>query len=235
MEPGDTKIAPGDELSVNIESDDIESIAIFNKQQIKTGSDNISIIGNSGNVNSNNVTSGNIYYVDNDGNIKMPIIGKVNVAGLTRFEIERLIASLIYPQYVKQEPLVNVHINNFKITVLGDVVSPGIIDVQSDKINILELLARAGDLSITGRRDNIMLIRTNNDGSRETFRYNLNDKYLLLSPYFYLKQNDFIYVEQNRSKARSAFTMPSVVTFGMGLLSTALSVTTLVMTITGRY
>ncbi|MEG1998990.1 MAG: polysaccharide biosynthesis/export family protein, partial [Bacteroidales bacterium] len=206
MEPGDTKIAPGDELSVNIESDDIESIAIFNKQQIKTGSDNISIIGNSGNVNSNNVTSGNIYYVDNDGNIKMPIIGKVNVAGLTRFEIERLIASLIYPQYVKQEPLVNVHINNFKITVLGDVVSPGIIDVQSDKINILELLARSGDISITGRRDNIMHIRTNNDGSRETFRYNLNDKYLLLSPYFYLKQNDFIYVEQNRSKARSAFT-----------------------------
>lgn len=236
MEPGDTKIAPGDELSIKIESDDQESVAMFNKQQIKTGStSNMTLEGGNFMSSSSSSNPGNVYYVDNDGNITLPVIGKVSVVGLTRFEIERLIASLIYPQYVKKEPFVTVRINNFNITVIGDVANPGVIKVEGDKISILELLARAGDLTITGRRDNVMLVRTNADGSREVFQYDLNDKYLLFSPYFYLKQNDLIYVEQNRSKTRNAYTIPSVVTFGVSLFSTVISITTLIMTITDRY
>ena len=123
-------------------------------------------------------------------------------------------------------------INNFKITILGDVASPGVIDVKNDKINIFEALAMAGDLNITGRRNNVMLIRSQDDGSREIYRYDLNDKYLLFSPYFNLKQNDMIYVEQNRSKTRSAFIIPSVVTFSVSMVSTIVSIATLVRTYT---
>ena len=175
---------------------------------------------------------GTSYKVDINGNISLPIIGKVSVVGLTVYEAEQLIASLIYPQYVKKEPVVTINISNFKITILGDVNSPGVIDVEDDKINILEALAEAGDLNITGRRNNVMLIRTQDDGSREIYRYDLNDKYLLFSPYFNLRQNDMIYVEQNRSKTRNAFTLPTVVTFSLSMVSTVVSIATLIRTFT---
>lgn len=224
-EPTDVKIAVGDELSIKIESDDQEAVAAFNRQQVVSD-------GLTSNAGGN--TEGSIYNVDNDGNIVLPVIGKVSVTGLTRYDAERLIASLLYPQYVNQEPVVTVRITNFRITVLGDVSSPGVVDVKEDRINILELLAKAGDLTITGRRDNVLLIRTNADGTREIFRYDLNDKYLLFSPYYYLRQNDIVYVEQNRSKSRSAFTLPSVVTFSVSLLSTSISVANLIVTLS-RY
>lgn len=224
-EPTDVKIAVGDELSIKIESDDQEAVAAFNRQQVVSD-------GLTSNAGGN--TEGSIYNVDNDGNIVLPVIGKVSVTGLTRYDAERLIASLLYPQYVNQEPVVTVRITNFRITVLGDVSSPGVIDVKEDRINILELLAKAGDLTITGRRDNVLLIRTNADGTREIFRYDLNDKYLLFSPYYYLRQNDIVYVEQNRSKTRSAFTIPSVVTFSVSMITTSITIANLVITLS-RY
>ena len=174
-EPANVKIAIGDELTLKIESDDQESVAMFNRDAIVSSENQISATKNTSEVS---------YKVDVNGNIVLPVIGKVSVVGLTIYEAEQLIASLIYPQYVKKEPVVTMSISNFKITILGDVSSPGVIDVDKDKINILEALAMAGDLNITGRRNNVMLIRTQNDGSREIYRYDLNDKYLLFSPYF---------------------------------------------------
>ncbi|MBO5720607.1 MAG: polysaccharide biosynthesis/export family protein [Bacteroidales bacterium] len=222
-EPANVKIAVGDELTLKIESDDQESVAMFNRELLQTSENQISTTNKLNDVS---------YKVDINGNITLPIIGKVSVVGLTIYEAEQLIASLIYPQYVKKEPVVTMNISNFKITILGDVSSPGVIDVEKDKINILEALAMAGDLNITGRRNNVMLIRTQDDGSREIYRYDLNDKYLLFSPYFNLKQNDMIYVEQNRSKTRNAFTLPTVVTFSLSMVSTVISVATLVRTYT---
>lgn len=222
-EPANVKIAVGDELTLKIESDDQESVAMFNRELLQTSENQISTTNKLNDVS---------YKVDINGNITLPIIGKVSVVGLTIYEAEQLIASLIYPQYVKKEPVVTMNISNFKITILGDVSSPGVIDVEKDKINILEALAMAGDLNITGRRNNVMLIRTQDDGSREIYRYDLNDKYLLFSPYFNLKQNDMIYVEQNRSKTRNAFTLPTVVTFSLSMVSTVISVATLIRTYT---
>ncbi len=224
-EPANVKISVGDELSLKIESDDQESVALFNKQTIQASEVGEITTGNKSLEN-------NTYRVDNDGNIVVPIIGKVSVVGLTTYQAEQLIASLIYPQYVKKEPVVTIKISNFKITIIGDVASPGVLDIEKDNINILEALAMAGDLNISAKRNNIMLIRTNDNGSREIYRYNLNDKYLLFSPYFNLKQNDMIYVEQNRSKTRSAFTLPSVVTFSLSMVSTVVSIATLVRTYT---
>lgn len=223
-EPANVKIAVGDELTLKIESDDQESVAMFNRELVVSSENQLS-------TSSKNMSDVS-YKVDINGNIILPVIGKVSVVGLTIYEAEQLIASLIYPQYVKNEPVVTMGISNFKITILGDVNSPGIKDVEKDKINILEALALAGDLNITGRRNNVMLIRTQDDGSREIYRYDLNDKYLLFSPYFNLKQNDMIYVEQNRSKTRNAFTLPTVVTFSLSMVSTVVSIATLVRTYT---
>ena len=222
-EPANVKIAIGDELSLKIESDDQESVAMFNREVLVSSENQLSTTKNTSDVS---------YKVDVNGNITLPIIGKVSVVGLTIYEAEQLIASLIYPQYVKKEPVVTMGISNFKITILGDVNSPGVIDIEKDRVNILEALAMAGDLNITGRRNNVMLIRTQDDGSREIYRYDLNDKYLLFSPYFNLKQNDMIYVEQNRSKTRNAFTLPTVVTFSLSMVSTVVSIATLVRTYT---
>ena len=224
-EPANVKISVGDELSLKIESDDQESVALFNKQTIQASEVGEITTGNKS-------LEDNTYRVDNDGNIVVPIIGKVSVVGLTTYQAEQLIASLIYPQYVKKEPVVTIKISNFKITIIGDVASPGVLDIEKDNINILEALSMAGDLNISAKRNNIMLIRTNDNGSREIYRYNLNDKYLLFSPYFNLKQNDMIYVEQNRSKTRSAFTLPSVVTFSLSMVSTVVSIATLIRTYT---
>ena len=222
-EPANVKIAVGDELTLKIESDDQESVAMFNREMVSTTDNQLSTSKSISDVS---------YKVDVNGNITLPVIGKVSVVGLSIYEAEQLVASLIYPQYVKKEPVVTMNISNFKITILGDVSAPGVIDVEKDKINILEALAMAGDLNITGRRNNVMLIRTQDDGSREIYRYNLNDKYLLFSPYFNLKQNDMIYVEQNRSKTRNAFTLPTVVTFSLSMVSTVVSIATLIRTYT---
>ena len=220
-EPTNVKLSIGDELTLKIESDDQESVAMFNREILSSSENQISTAGKVDDIT---------YKIDVNGNITLPVIGKVSVVGLTLYEAEQLVASLIYPQYVKKEPVVTMSISNFKITILGDVASPGVVDVDKDKINILEALAMAGDLNITGRRNNVMLIRTKDDGSREIHRYDLNDKYLLFSPYFDLKQNDMIYVEQNRSKTRNAFTLPTVVTFSLSMVSTVISIATLIKT-----
>lgn len=220
-QPTNVKLAIGDELTLRIESDDQESVAMFNREILNSSENQISASGKAEEIS---------YKIDVNGNITLPVIGKVSVVGLSLYEAEQLIASLIYPQYVKKEPVVTMAISNFKITILGDVASPGVVDVENDKINILEALAMAGDLNITGRRNNVMLIRTKDDGSREIHRYDLNDKYLLFSPYFDLKQNDMIYVEQNRSKTRNAFTLPTVVTFSLSMVSTVVSIATLIKT-----
>ena len=134
----------------------------------------------------------------------MPILGRIKVAGLTKEQLANHIVGEIYPKYVKIKPSVEVRLMNFKVTVLGQVHSPGVYVSKNERLNILEALAMAGDLDIMGERDNVMLIRSNPDGTREVQRLNLNDRNLLLSPYFNLHQNDFIYVEPNRSaKARS--------------------------------
>ena len=123
---------------------------------------------------------------------------------MTKQQICQTIKDAIYPKYIKIVPSVELRLMNFKVTVLGQVNNPGVYTSPNERLNILEALAKAGDLDIKGDRENIMLIRTNIDGSREVHRLNLHDRNLLLSPYFNLQQNDFIYVEPNRSaKAKS--------------------------------
>ena len=139
--------------------------------------------------------------VDKNGEISEPIIGKIKVAGLTSYQAKELIKSKAAKYY--KDPDVQLRIANFKITVIGEVAHPASFTVPNEKISVLDALGMAGDLTIYGRRENVLLIRENN-GHKELFRLNLNSADLFRSPYFYLKQNDVIYVEPNKSKAIQA-------------------------------
>lgn len=144
------------------------------------------------------------YLVDDRGFITFPVIGKVLVSGLSRLQIEDLIKTSIYPRFIKEDPIITVRLTNYRISVLGEVIRPGVITTYNDRISIFEALALSGDLTIYGQRDNVLLIREDLKGKRETYRIDLRDKKLIESPYFYLQQNDVLYVQPNPSKTRSS-------------------------------
>ena len=231
----DPIVQPGDILQILVTSNNVEAMEAvkpFNKATYWGGEGMSSIVGNATQTASNN--EGSIYYylVDDAGNIEFPMLGKVHVDGLKTGEISDLIASKIYPRYVTAKPGVEVRFRNFKVYALGEFNKPGVISSANGKMNILEAVAQAGDLTIFGVRKNVMVIRTNADGSRKVFRLDLTDKNLLLSPGYNLQQNDVIYVQPNKAKARSAWTIAPGWSFAMSIIGTLVSISTLVITLT---
>jgi polysaccharide export outer membrane protein len=122
------------------------------------------------------------YLIGTDGNITFPIIGKLHVDGMTKNALADLIKTKIYPRYIKEEPIISIRYANFSISVLGEVARPNTFLVNNEKISILEALATAGDLTIYGRRDNVLLVRQTPEG-RQSIRIDLRDKNLIYSPY----------------------------------------------------
>jgi polysaccharide biosynthesis/export protein len=143
------------------------------------------------------------YLVDQDGNIDLPMLGPMKAAGLTKQALKENITKVLVDNKYLLYPVVNVRYLNFKVTVLGEVARPTVVNVPDEKINILEALGFAGDLTIYARRDNIALIREE-QGKRIVRRLDLNTGNLLTSPYYYLMSGDIIYVEPNKSKASGA-------------------------------
>lgn len=145
------------------------------------------------------------YLVDNNGVIQFPVLGNLQVGGLTKSECEKMIHDKILPYLnAKENPVVTVRMSNYKISVLGEVNRPGVFNVSNEKINIFEALAQAGDLTIYGVRDNVKLIREHQDGRKEIVTIVLNDANLINSPYYYLQQNDILYVEPNNVKSQNS-------------------------------
>lgn len=180
------RIRSKDILSINVSSLDPESNSLFNTGKI---SPNTAIATES-------MSEG--FLVNEDGYINFPVVGKVLLRGLSLEEATEKMTLLI-SQYLKN-PIVNIRFLNYTVTVLGEVVNPSTFTVPSPSINILQALAMAGDMTVFGKRENVLLIREVN-GVRVTTRINLNDKALLNSPNFYLQQNDIVYVEpHSRSK-----------------------------------
>ena len=142
------------------------------------------------------------YQVDMDGFIDFPVIGRLRVAGLTRERLALMIKQRLQEDLIR-DAIVTADFMNFKISVLGEVRSPGIFSVTDDRITILDALSRAGDLTIYGRRENV-LVRRETGGTVVFHRVNLLTEDLLLSPAYYLKQNDVIYVEPNRMRAEQS-------------------------------
>jgi polysaccharide export outer membrane protein len=184
------KIQTDDILSVTVSSLNPESNVLFNNVILPATTS-----GTAG-VIASKVNEG--YLVDKSGAINFPVIGKITLAGLTKEQAaEKMTAEI--KAHVKN-PIVNVRFINFKVTVIGEVNSPSTFVIAAEKINVLEALGLAGDMTAFGKRENVLIIREK-DGVRSTSRINLNNKDVLNSPYFYLQQNDIVYVEpDNRTK-----------------------------------
>lgn len=183
-------IQADDILAVSINTIDPTSAAVVNQ-----AGTNISVTSSSGSNNGREQVSG--YLVDKNGEIELSLIGKVKVIGLTTFQAKELIREKASRDL--KNPNVTVRFANFKVSVLGEVNRPTVYSLPNEKVSILDVLSLAGDLTIFGRRDNIMIIRDVN-GKKEFGRLNLNNTDIFKSPYYFLKQNDVVYVEPNGSK-----------------------------------
>jgi polysaccharide export outer membrane protein len=142
------------------------------------------------------------YLIDSNGEIDFPVFGKLKIGGLTREETIRMLKSRLSPDYLK-DPTINLRISNFRITVQGDVRSPGTFNIPNERVTILDAIGLAGDLNISGKRDNVLVIREEGNLKKE-YRVNLLSKKTYTSPVFYLQQNDIVYVEHNYAKIQSA-------------------------------
>lgn len=205
--PADPIIQAGDLLNIDVTATNYQAVAAFNKGRYVNSDGTIDQsrgrVGSGG----NNETSTDYYLVDKDGNINFPIIGSIHVGGLTKTQVQAEIENAIYPKYLKEKPVVDIRFMNFRITVLGAVGSPGIKVSQNERLNIFEAIALAGDLNIKADRENLILIRTNPDGTREVHKLNVHDKNMLFSPYYNLQQNDLLLVNWNRSGAQNSWAM----------------------------
>ncbi len=184
MNDGEPRILKNDVLSVTVNSTSPES--------------NVMFAANTNNVNANGFYEKEGYRVNEQGKIKFPVLGEIKLDGLTVVQAQGLIESEL--NKMVKNAVVNVKFMNFRITVIGEVNHPSTFTVQNEKINLLEALGMAGDMTPYGKRENVLLIRET-DGKRTMVRVNLNNKDVLNSPYFYLKQNDVVYIEPDKAKS----------------------------------
>ncbi|KKM15354.1 hypothetical protein LCGC14_1696920 [marine sediment metagenome] len=169
------------------------------------------------------------YLVNNEGFIKFPILGEIKAAGITKDELSELIENLIVEKELLVQPIVDIRYLNYKVSVLGEVKNPGVYNIQNEKISFLEALALSGDLTIYGKRKDVMLIREE-FGLRKTVLIDLTEKSFLKSPYYYLKTNDIIYVQPSKKKVGSVSNTPQWLSITVGALSLAvISIATFVI------
>lgn len=193
----DAKIMPKDLLSITVNTSDPSAAAPFNLT-VQTP-----INAALGNINTTTQPSLQQYLVNNEGTIDFPVVGRLKVGGLTKNQAEDLIREKLAP-YLKETPIVTVRMANYKISVLGEVARPGSFTVSNEKINVLEALAMAGDMTVYGIRNDVKLIREDAQGHRQIISMDLTDSDFILSPYYYLNQNDIIYVTPNKTKAKNS-------------------------------
>lgn len=220
------KIKPLDRLTVIVNSKNPELAAPFN-----TSSSLNSLTGvTGGQTTTSSITAIQTRSIDDNGILNMPIIGDIQCTGLTRSELERKIAKLIIDGEYINDPTVNINFVDMKISVIGEVRTPGQYDIASDRISLFDALAMAGDLTIYGKRDDVAITREEN-GERTVVYLNLNSKEIFESPYYYLQQNDIVYIKPNKAKS-AAGEIDQNRTFYLSLASTAISVATLIVTLT---
>ena len=187
------KFKPDDMLQIVVSADNLESVLPFNLPVVAFQTTTGNIFGQ---------PQQQAYLVDKNGFIEFPVLGSLKVGGLTRVEVIHLLKEKLDPTYVKN-PIINIFITNFKVTVQGDVQKPGTFTVPNERLSIFDALGLAGDLNISGKRENVLVIREEK-GTKNEYRVNLMSKKTLTSPVYYLQQNDVVYVEPNYAKAQDA-------------------------------
>jgi polysaccharide export outer membrane protein len=186
-----TPIQPNDILSITISSLNAEASQIFNPNNNNNVRSTTTVTG------SNTEAGG--YLVNADGTIQLPVLGSIQAAGLTKMQLKDNITNLILSKKLLIDPLVEIRFLNYEVTVLGEVAKPTVITVPSEKISLLKAIGLAGDLTIYGKRNNVLLIREEK-GKKITRHIDLNSPNFFNSPYYYLQPNDVVYVEPNKAK-----------------------------------
>ncbi|MRG43865.1 polysaccharide export protein [Chitinophaga sp. SYP-B3965] len=158
------------------------------------------------------------YLVSQQGYIQFPVLGALKAEGLTKKALTDTIQNQLTERKLLVDPVVSIRFLNYRVTILGEVAQPAVVNVTSEKISIMEALGMVGDITIYGKKDNVLLIRET-EGERITKRLNLNDAAMLTSPYYFLKPNDVIYVEPNKSKVANASKSNTVIPVVLGGLS----------------
>lgn len=225
---GDFTIKAGDMLLINVSSSNADAVRPFNKiQYIPTAGSGTGGFGYS------MANTSTIYYlVDDNGNIEFPILGPLHVGGMTKAQLQTYIANLIYPRYLTEMPGVECRIQNFRVYCLGEFGHAGVIQAENGRLNLIEAIAMSGDLQMSGRRDNILLIRTDPAGQRLVKRIDITDASFMSMPEFELQQNDVLYVEPNKYKKRSIWSLPPVYNAAVGIFGTAVSVINFILLLT---
>ena len=217
----DARILPKDLLTIIVSTTDPEASRPFN---LVTPTINQGI-----SVSSGNQGQLQTYLVDNNGQIEFPVLGMITVKGLTKREAEEKVKNLL-STYLKEEPVVTVRFVNYKISVIGEVARPNTFTIQNEKVNVLEALAMAGDMTIWGQRDNVKILREDAEGNKRVILLDLNDPYVIFHPDFYLQQNDIVYVEPNKVKAKNS-EIGSATGIWLSATSIVISVATLLINV----
>ena len=213
-------IRPGDALTIFVSALDQEAVVPYNLPMV--------VYAKPGEVQPTTTPSMQYYIVDEAGDIEFPILGKLHIAGLRRNEVEDFVKKELEKQVIN--PMVHVNLINAKVSVIGEVTRPGQIPITNGRITLLDALAAAGDLTPYGRRDNVLVSREV-DGKMQMVRLDLRSTDIYKSPYFFLQQNDVVYVSPNKVRAVSStnaglwFSMVSTVASAATVIVTIVSVT----------
>lgn len=222
----DIRVRPEDKITIIVNSKDPLLMELFN---LPTVSRQIGFGSSSSTANSHGISG---YTVDKNGNIDFPVLGAVYVAGMTREEIASHIKEELMEKNLVKDPIVTVEFQNLTVSVLGEVASPGRYNIDKDRLSLLDAIGMAGDLTVFGKRENVLVQREEN-GKKVLYEVDLTSGHdLYASPVYYLQQNDIVYVEPNSMKARQATVNGNNVrsaTFWMSLASLLVTVTVLIV------
>lgn len=213
----ETRFQPDDLLMIIVSAEDVEAASPFNL--INTMTSNPNNPAGSGQMQQQ------LYLIDSKGIIDFPKIGTLKLSGLTRTEAVNLIKEKVQ-KYIN-DPIVNLRIMNFKITVQGEVVRPGVHTINSERLTLPEAIALSGDMTIYGKKENVLIIRENN-GKKTYNRVDMTKADFINSPYYFLNQNDIVYIEPNKTRINSSAVGPNI---SIGISALSLLVTILALTI----
>lgn len=224
----DVRFRTEDKLSIIVNSKDPELTTLFNLPYITRA------VGTE--VSSNNISGSSrgvsCYVIDPDGNIDFPVLGTLHIAGMTRNEVISFIKNELISRNLVNDPIVTVEYANLQYSIFGEVRSPGRYSINSDRTTLLEAISRAGDMTINGKRQNVMVLRSDSLGNVLTYTVNMTSlDSVVNSPVYYLCQNDMIYVEPTRKRARESTANGNVFSSPSFWISTASAITTLISTI----
>ena len=212
-------IQPNDQLYIYVESSTPESAVQFNQETNRSATN--------GTVKTSGATASNMgYLVNQDGDIVFPILGRLHVAGMTHNELATMLEQRLVSEGYITDPVVTVRLLNFKVSILGDVAHPTQLRIDGERVTIFEALSMVGDLTIYGQRTNVTIVREEN-GTRTIGTLDLTSKDVFSSPYYYLHQNDMVYVEPNKRRKRDSNRDPML----LSVVSTVTSIASLMVTL----